>query len=182
MLLEFKAALAPSADMYLAETISSWAEVQAILEHIGNADKPLWISLTLTPDSAAQGEVTLRDGTSLQAFLKLLVPRLAEINGLLFNCCQPEEITAAMVLVAAQVVPYVDANFLIGGYPNAFDERANDGASNATLHSMREDMTPSQYALLALEWQQLGANVLGGCCGIEPEHIQALSQQLSKLP
>jgi len=180
MLLDFKAALAPYVDLFLAETISCWAEVEAFLRHIGNADKPLWLSVTLTPGSAMQGEVTLRDGTTLEAFLQQLLPRLAEVNGLLFNCCQPEEIAAAMTLVAAQVLPHVDENFRLGGYPNAFDERTNDGASNATLHSMREDMTPAQFAQLAVAWQQLGANVLGGCCGIEPEHIQALSKQLGR--
>ncbi len=32
----------------------------------------------------------------------------------------------------------------------------------------REDLGPAAYARFAQEWRDLGADILGGCCGIGP--------------
>ncbi|MGL4889483.1 MAG: homocysteine S-methyltransferase family protein, partial [Aeromonas veronii] len=34
------------------------------------------------------------------------------------------------------------------------------------------------YLGWAERWRGAGANLIGGCCGIGPEHIQALSSRL----
>ena len=58
--------------------------------------------------------------------------------------------------------------------------RARPGAAaNAGLHDIREDVTPERYLELARRWVAAGATVVGGCCGIGPEHISALSADLS---
>jgi S-methylmethionine-dependent homocysteine/selenocysteine methylase len=38
-------------------------------------------------------------------------------------------------------------------------------------------IAPGDLAFRSREWQKSGANIFGGCCGIGPEHIQALSQE-----
>jgi S-methylmethionine-dependent homocysteine/selenocysteine methylase len=38
----------------------------------------------------------------------------------------------------------------------------------------REELTPEKYGELANEWVKSGATILGGCCGIFPEHIKCL--------
>jgi S-methylmethionine-dependent homocysteine/selenocysteine methylase len=61
----------------------------------------------------------------------------------------------------------------IGVYANAVppqrDEAANDGLSD-----IRADLTPARYAGFAKDWASRGAEIVGGCCGIGPEHIAAL--------
>jgi S-methylmethionine-dependent homocysteine/selenocysteine methylase len=42
-----------------------------------------------------------------------------------------------------------------------------------------EDVTPADYAALALGWREEGAQIIGGCCGVTPEHIAALVQALA---
>lgn len=37
---------------------------------------------------------------------------------------------------------------------------------------------PAEYAELALEWRADGAQIIGGCCGVTPEHIAAAHQAL----
>ncbi|GAM75905.1 hypothetical protein JCM19241_203 [Vibrio ishigakensis] len=32
-----------------------------------------------------------------------------------------------------------------------------------------------EYLEFAKTWQALGASIIGGCCGIEPSHIQELT-------
>ncbi len=38
---------------------------------------------------------------------------------------------------------------------------------------------PKDYALLALQWRQEGAQIVGGCCGVTPEHIAAAQKNLA---
>lgn len=42
------------------------------------------------------------------------------------------------------------------------------------------DITPQDFARRCKEWRRIGAGILGGCCGIQPEHIQALSEAFER--
>ena len=42
-----------------------------------------------------------------------------------------------------------------------------------------ERIGPDEYASLALEWRDEGAQIIGGCCGTTPEHIAAAARALS---
>ncbi|HMQ16723.1 MAG TPA: homocysteine S-methyltransferase family protein, partial [Phycisphaerae bacterium] len=44
--------------------------------------------------------------------------------------------------------------------------------------SFSESVTPDEYAAHARTWVNLGATVVGGCCGTTPEHIAAVSAAL----
>ena len=45
-----------------------------------------------------------------------------------------------------------------------------------------EDITPEAFANECVSWADRGAQVLGGCCGIRPEHIRALADRLPDRP
>ena len=70
---------------------------------------------------------------------------------------------------------------LIGVYANAFPlaDDEYEGA-NATLHQLRQDITPEAYADYAERWAIAGAGIIGGCCGISPLHINCLKERLSR--
>jgi S-methylmethionine-dependent homocysteine/selenocysteine methylase len=55
----------------------------------------------------------------------------------------------------------------------------DESAANAGMHNIRNDVTPDMYLALARRWIAAGASVVGGCCGIGPDHISALSADLS---
>jgi homocysteine S-methyltransferase len=44
------------------------------------------------------------------------------------------------------------------------------------------EITPAEFVRNCKEWRNIGAGVLGGCCGIGPEHIAALSAAFAKPP
>jgi S-methylmethionine-dependent homocysteine/selenocysteine methylase len=46
----------------------------------------------------------------------------------------------------------------------------------------RKDLVsiPELYYEKVLEWKNAGASILGGCCGIGPEHIQLIVQNLKQ--
>jgi homocysteine S-methyltransferase len=99
-------------------------------------------------------------------------------SAVLFNCSQPEVMGDAIgeaqhvrdaALIATAPRPR------IGVYANAFPPvRAAVAEANAQLHSIRTDITPSAYVDWAHRWAARGASIIGGCCGIGPEHISAL--------
>jgi homocysteine S-methyltransferase len=63
----------------------------------------------------------------------------------------------------------------IGVYANAFPPvNAAVAEANAQLHAIRDDLTPAAYRSWAEDWVARGASIIGGCCGIGPEHIAAL--------
>ena len=39
---------------------------------------------------------------------------------------------------------------------------------------------PAAFAKACMEWREAGAQILGGCCGIGPAHIRALSRKLEE--
>ena len=50
----------------------------------------------------------------------------------------------------------------------------NYQGSNTSVHKLRADITPETYSRYAQEWAALGADIIGGCCGISPNHIAHL--------
>jgi SAM-dependent methyltransferase len=44
-----------------------------------------------------------------------------------------------------------------------------------------ESISPDDYAELALQWRQEGAQIIGGCCGVNPDHIAAVHDQLAEV-
>ncbi len=164
---------APYVDLWLAETLSCIAEAQAVRHGLdrANDNKPLWISYTLS--DAADG--TLRSGESVSAALAATVGLNAQ--AILFNCSQAESITVALKMIA----PLVPTHMQIGAYANRFvSAHSSTGESNAHLAGLRDDLSPSQYCEFVDEWISLGASLIGGCCGMTPDHIAAIALVLSK--
>lgn len=162
-------------DLWLAETQSSLAEVQAIHAHLPSDGKPFWVSFTLE-DEDVDGVPRLRSGETVADAVQAVAKM--NIAALLFNCSQPEVIGAA-VDVAKSVINRLGADIAIGVYANAFPPQPKEATANDGLDELREDLDPLGYLEWAKDWQQRGASMIGGCCGIGPEHIAALKQSLA---
>ena len=63
----------------------------------------------------------------------------------------------------------------IGVYANAFPPQQS-GLDNANkeISRLRVNLTPIRYREFATNWMNAGATIIGGCCGIGPDHIKAL--------
>jgi S-methylmethionine-dependent homocysteine/selenocysteine methylase/SAM-dependent methyltransferase len=58
-------------------------------------------------------------------------------------------------------------NLPLGAYPNL-------GHLAGSRWRFDDDIDPQRYAELALRWREEGAQIIGGCCGVTPEHIAAV--------
>ena len=162
-------ALAPRVDHWLAETLSSLAEARLAASVTAPTGKPLWLSFTLEDEKPTTAPA-LRSGETVAEAARLATELGAA--ALLFNCSQPEVMEAAVR--AAQAELGQDSAIRIGVYANAFPPMAADAEANAGLSPIRADLTPEGYGRFAAAWHGAGASILGGCCGIGPEHIAAL--------
>jgi len=192
MIALFRHHLDPYADLFMAETHSSIAEARCFLEVFADTTKPVWLSLTLEDAHPVAGKPMLRSGELLTDLLAIIGSgsNMAVPSAILFNCSQPEIMDDA---VQAVVTYFNDrANFndragfadkvppLVGVLANAFPliEKTYGGA-NQTLHELRGDITPDAYADYAVKWAASGARIIGGCCGISPDHLRQVVARLN---
>ena len=166
--------LAPHVDLWLAETQSSIAEVQAIHALLPADGKPFWVSFTLR-DEEVDDTPRLRSGEPVAEAIEA-VAKLG-VAAVLFNCSQPEVIGDA-VDVAQSIISRLGQNIAIGAYANAFPPQPKEATANDGLDELRADLDPAGYLVWARDWQQRGLSMIGGCCGIGPEHIAELKRNL----
>ncbi|HDS1061919.1 homocysteine S-methyltransferase family protein [Pseudomonas putida] len=167
--------LAPHVDFWLAETQSSLAEARAVHAALDGDGKPLWLSFTLLDPDTEHTEPLLRSGESVQQAVLLALELGA--SALLFNCSQPESMGAAL-RSARQVLKQEARELALGVYANAFAPVREDAQANETLLDIRGDLGPEAYLQWAQQWVEEGAGIVGGCCGIGPEHIARLDEHL----
>ena len=88
------------------------------------------------------------------------------------NCSHPETIAIALSELANLGCAY-------GAYANGF-KTVSPLQPGGTVKDLeyRPEMNAEAYTAHALEWLQLGATIIGGCCEITPSHIRHLQQAL----
>ncbi|MBK6911854.1 MAG: homocysteine S-methyltransferase family protein [bacterium] len=136
-------------DIILVETHNSLREAR-IATHFARATGiPVWTSFIL------KSPTELLNGDSLEEAARTVVKFGA--GAVLINCT-PLHIAAQAVMNMSMHVPQ---GILLGVYPNAHDET----------------LSPAEFAEWAIKVSAI-ADILGGCCGIGPEHLAALKSRL----
>lgn len=161
-------------DIWLHETISSLIEFETGNDSIRkyrtrSFDAPIWASFTLDD---SKEEPTLRSGEPLKQVIRTVN---SKVDAVLFNCSRPETISRA---VQAACTLLDGTQMRVGAYANAFvDVHLEDQNGNTPL---RNDLNPESYLGYVEQWISAGATLIGGCCGIGPEHTQAIRNYLDK--
>ncbi len=166
--------LAPYTDIWLAETqslITEALDIKALTDQISSEYKPFWVAFTLDDENPSNTPL-LRSGEPVEEAVVALAN--AGVEAILFNCSQPEVIEQA-VEAAITILRKKGANHIqVGAYANAFPPQTKEATANEGLDDIRADLTPDAYLAWADKWRQLGASLIGGCCGIGLEHINKL--------
>jgi S-methylmethionine-dependent homocysteine/selenocysteine methylase len=165
-------ALNPHVDLFLCETMSCIREARnaaSVACGIAAGHKPVWVSWTLAEEPGAG----LRSGESIAAAVRAL--EHLPIDAFLFNCTTPAAIERGLT----DLRPLTDK--AIGAYPNLLHIPAGWTLDNRAVPTGFRKSTPAEYVSQAARWIDLGATIIGGCCGIGPAYIQALSWHLSAL-
>jgi S-methylmethionine-dependent homocysteine/selenocysteine methylase len=165
------AGLAPHVDLWLGETLGSIAEAEAVAAALGDDPRPLWISYTMADEDIDPVVPRLRSGEPAADAARDAV-RLGA-KAVLFNCSQPEVMGPALEAAGAALAE-LGADIPIGAYANTFPPKGDSAQANEEYSELRTDLDPSGYLEFARDWVARGAAIVGGCCGIGPEHIAAL--------
>jgi S-methylmethionine-dependent homocysteine/selenocysteine methylase len=83
---------------------------------------------------------------------------------------------AAALDVSRRMMAGLSRPATLGVYANAFPPQGEDAEANVGLSPIRADLDPPRYLDFARAWMDRGAGIVGGCCGIGPEHIKAIRE------
>ena len=154
---------AAGADLVLIETMSDTYEAKAaILAAKENCDLP--VCITVTFDESGK---LLTGGT-----VDVVVPLLEGlgVDALGMNCgLGPQQ----MIPIVRRMLEISSLPVIVN--PNAGLPRTEDGRTVF-------DIGPDEFAGYMQEIAQMGAHVLGGCCGTTPDHIRRLIDVTGQIP
>jgi len=156
-------------DLILLETLSlvrssTYATVEALL----GTGIPVWLSFRRCRDGVCGVYGEHWGGPEGDAFGRA-ARRFEEmgVGALAINCIPPDHVTGML----SWLRDFTDLP--LGVYPNL-------GYLSAAGWREEPGVEGRQYAELALRWRAEGAQIIGGCCGVRPEHLQAARQALAE--
>lgn len=146
-----------NADILAFETIPSLLEAEVIAELLQNSSKSAWVSFS------CQNESLINDGASIEAAASKFLQQ-PKVFALGINCTHPKYILELI----QKLKKTTDKKVLV--YPNSGEVY---NPNSKTWLALSE---PLAFAELAQEWIKEGADLIGGCCRIGPQHIKQVSQ------
>ena len=157
---------APFVDLYLLETMASFAQAKGAAMGAKSVGKPVWVSINVDDDNGS----VLRSGEPIDQVYGEL--KSIGVNAILLNCSIPEAVTRGIQEMGELPIP-------IGAYANGFTKISkeflhDDGPTVNSLET-RTDLDPNSYLEFAQQWQSDGATIIGGCCEVGPAHIKKLA-------
>ena len=145
-------------DVILFETMGSWPEIKTALSATVDLQIPRWLSLIL------QNGNTLLDGTDLLNVLSDIKDYGIEM--VLLNC--------SLCSVTADAV-----DLLLTNWKGAWGVYPNVGVAMPTKEGVIEEkLTIKEFAKEINTYLTSGANVVGGCCGSNPDYIRAAREAI----
>jgi homocysteine S-methyltransferase len=149
-------------DLYAFETVPSYPEARVLSELLNEVEIPSWISFS------CKDEAHINDGTSIEDCIYLFKDH-PSVFALGVNCTPPTHITGLI-----QKMKDCQTGKKILVYPNSGE--VYDPVTKKWL-GLSE---PLHFLKMGRQWIDLGAEMIGGCCRIGPEHIRELGRMLEK--
>jgi S-methylmethionine-dependent homocysteine/selenocysteine methylase len=148
------------ADLLLVETMNTIREAVAATRAACATGLPTITSFVCRDDGR------LFSGETVRAAVEAVVP--LGLAGVCINCTPWPLINKPFNELRAAVRSFSNARLVVGLYANIGKTEDIAGWTNTA------DVSPLEYARLAAKWLELGARLVGGCCGTTPAHIAAL--------
>ena len=160
--------LAGGVDLFIIETCQDVLQIKAALQGIEDAfeacgeRRPLMVSVTMETTG------TMLVGSDIAAVVSILEPFPIDVLGL--NCATGPEQMKEHIKYLSEHSPFV-----VSCIPNAGLPENIGGVAHYRL-------TPIELKMQLMHFvQDLGVQVIGGCCGTTPAHIQSLSEISTEL-
>ncbi|MEM9046044.1 MAG: betaine--homocysteine S-methyltransferase [Pseudomonadota bacterium] len=158
---QIRGLLAGGADVIWGETISSEEEIRAVTEAAANLDAPF--CATLSFDTAGRTMMGVTSARYAELSKDLATPLIA--IGANCGTGAPDLLRTVMGMAEADPEAVLVA-------------KANAGIPKYVDGLIEYDGTPELMADYARLARDLGARLIGGCCGTKPEHLRAMRAAL----
>jgi S-methylmethionine-dependent homocysteine/selenocysteine methylase/SAM-dependent methyltransferase len=156
-------------DLILVETLSlvrssTYATVEALLE----TGLPVWLSFRRCRQGVCGVYGEHWGGPEGDAFGRA-ARRFEEmgVGALAINCIPPDHVPGML----SWLRDFTDMP--LGVYPNL-------GYLSADGWRHEPSIAGDEYAEMAVRWRDEGAQIIGGCCGVSPEHLAAARRALTE--
>ena len=149
-----------NADLLAFETIPSFVETQVISNLLVESKKPAWVSFSCKDDGH------INDGASISEASSIFKDH-PTVFGIGINCTHPKFISSLITKIKESTP---DKKVLI--YPNSGE------VYDATTKTWIALSEPLNFANMTKEWINQGADLIGGCCRIGPEHIEGIRNSI----
>ena len=147
------------ADLLMLEMMIDSEQMLVTLDAARSSGLPVWVGLTCEPDDT--GTVCLWKGGPLADVLASLKEKGVPLVNIMHT--EVKHIDACLDVVDEHW------NGPVGVYAHTGDEIDGKWVFDGTI-------TPDDYAANAQRWLGRGVQVIGGCCGIRVDHIEALQK------
>ena len=158
---QIEAILEEGVDLFFFETFQDLEEIQIALKALRERDSkiPAICSMVCSEEGRLPSSLPI-----VQAFPEL-VRRGANVVGI--NCVTgPNE----MLRILKRIPP----NWLLSAFPNGGYPRYHEGR-------FIYNAAPEYFGASAAEFAAQGANLIGGCCGVGPQHVREMAKALAGL-
>ncbi len=152
-----------NADLLAIETIPSMQEAKVLSDILKQCQTPAWISF-----SCKNGQ-HLNDGNSIIEVV-LLFKNHPTVFAVGVNCTHPKYISELIQNIKSAKI---DKKIIV--YPNSGE------AFNAETKTWLGVSEPTSFVQMSQEWKLKGADIIGGCCRIGPNHIKNLSDMMNNI-
>ncbi len=161
-----KALAAGGVDGFIIETMTAIEEITVAIEGVKSvSDLPIFASLAY--DAAGEGFKTMMGVSPETVAQKLSALGIAAIG---FNCG-----TLSMDAYVKLAAACADA---IGDRPIVLLAEPNAGKPELVDDKAVYNLSPEDFAAACEQIHTAGANIIGGCCGTSPAHIEAIASRL----
>jgi len=159
------------ADLLSLEMMVDIERFTVTLQAAASVGLPLWVGFSVGPDLGHEPEelgehIQLRDGGLLEDAVALAAGHGA-VDAICIMHTDVRLVERSLATVRdgwnGPLGAYAHASAIIDG------EFTHDGV-----------LTPNEYVAYLPAWQRAGATMLGGCCGIGPDHLRAMAALLAE--
>ncbi|MDJ0777730.1 MAG: homocysteine S-methyltransferase family protein [Gammaproteobacteria bacterium] len=162
------------ADLVMLEMMIDIARMLAVLEGAKTSGLPVWVGVSCAPDANGvmclqsaeaddNGVMQAGDGETLRDAIEALAGQDVALLSIMHT--DVAHIDACLDVVEAHW------HGLVGIYAHSGEFIDDKWIFEGTI-------TPADFALASQRWLQRKVQIIGGCCGIRPDHIAALSPQV----
>ena len=149
-------------DLIAAETIPRLDEALVIAEIVQELDAKCWISFS------ARNETEICNGQDISPCIQAL-EAFDSVVAVGVNCTAPQYIGSLVIKMKAQTEKPI---VVYGNLGNSYD------ANTKVWCDHGKGGVTTSYLDYAQSWQQLGAQIIGGCCGTTPSEIKEISSHV----